>query len=104
MRPGVKLTVLCETGERDKLAGIILSETTSIGIRHYETGRIKRGRTIREVATRYGKIRVKASTFGGSKRFMPEYEDCKKRAQENGVPLIEVMEEAKRAAAKPRRG
>lgn len=98
MRPGVKLTVLCERTKREDLMKLMLRETTSIGVRWYEASRMTMEREMAEVLTRYGKVRVKISVLGDSARAVPEYEDCRKLAGKNGVPLLDVIEEAKRAA------
>ncbi len=98
MRPGVSLTVLCEKGKRDDLAALILRETTSIGVRWYEASRLTMERELREVGTKYGEVRVKVSGLEGvAMKVVPEYEDCRKLAKKNGVPLLDVIEEAKRA-------
>jgi uncharacterized protein (DUF111 family) len=46
---------------------------------------------VREVETRYGKVRVKVS---GEIRFQPEYDDCRRIAGEKGIPIQEVYWEA----------
>jgi len=47
--------------------------------------------------TKYGKIKVKVGMFKGKiKNIAPEYEDCKKIAQQYKIPLKEVYEEAKK--------
>lgn len=100
MRPGVKLTVLCGGDRRELLTRLILRETTSIGIRWFETSRVMMDREIRDVSTKYGGVRVKVSCYEGIEmKAVPEYEDCRKLAKKNKVPLLDVMEEAKRAAA-----
>jgi uncharacterized protein (TIGR00299 family) protein len=100
MRPGVKLSVLCNREKRNDLTEIILKETTSIGMRFYDVSRIAMAREFKEVRTRFGKVRIKISRAGGFLKAMPEYEDCKKIAGEKGVLLAEVIEEAKSAARK----
>ncbi len=100
MRPGVLLSVICVREKRDGLIALILRETTSIGLRYYEAGRAVMSRVIRKVDTRYGTVRVKISSHAeAGEKFMPEYEDCRAIARKKGVPLLRVMEEAKRAAA-----
>lgn len=100
MRPGIRLTVLCERSKREDLAALILRETTTIGVRWYETSRMTMERESGRVRTRYGDVRVKVSGFGGGKtKVAPEYEDCRRLAKKKGVPLLDVIEEAKRAAA-----
>jgi uncharacterized protein (TIGR00299 family) protein len=95
MRPGIKLSVLCTPEKREALADIILRETTSIGVRFYETSRVIMRRELRSVRTKYGTVRVKVAERDGIRKSMPEYEDCRKCSGQTGVPLIEVIEEAK---------
>ncbi len=90
-RPGTLLRVIAEEKDADPLADLILSESTTLGVRMYGVSRKKLSRVFEEVDTRYGKIRVKVS---GAGRFQPEYEDCKRVALEKGVPLQEVYREA----------
>lgn len=100
-RPGVLLTVLCNTGKRDALIDIILRETTTIGVRFYDANRVTMSREIREYPSKYGNIRVKTSRLGKSlMKSSPEYEDCKKRARETGLPLRDIIDEVSRLAEK----
>ncbi len=96
-RPAILLSVLTDHAKSDALLDIIFRETTSIGVRIQEVGRKKLSREIREVETSYGKIRVKVSKRGDEiLNVSPEYEDCKRIAEEKQIPLKTVMEEAKR--------
>lgn len=90
-RPGVLVRVIAEEKDAEKLTEIILKETTTLGVRRYPVMRKKLPREVREVETKHGKIRVKIS---GDLRFQPEYEDCRRVAMEQGVPLQEVYLEA----------
>jgi uncharacterized protein (DUF111 family) len=93
-RPGILLTVLSETAKADNFIKIILEETTVFGVRMYETRRKKLKREIKEVKTKYGKVRVKYGYLGGKIiKFQPEYEDCKKIAEEKNIPLIKITRE-----------
>jgi pyridinium-3,5-bisthiocarboxylic acid mononucleotide nickel chelatase len=57
--------------------------------------RTELARRIEEVQTEYGKIRVKLGTRGDSVlNAHPEFEDCKRAAQEKGVPLKQVFSAA----------
>jgi len=85
---------------KNELAAIILRETTTIGLRFYEAGRVVMARQLRKVRTQYGTIRVKESRYGNLVRVTPEYEDCRKAAEEHGVPLLKVIDEARRTAQK----
>lgn len=91
-RPGEKLTVLCNDKHKDDLIKIVLKETSTIGLRFYETKRKILQREIKTIDTELGKIRVKISKFGDEVlKSTPEYEDCKRIAKKLNMPLIEVM-------------
>jgi uncharacterized protein (DUF111 family) len=94
-RPGVMLWVLGEIPDRERLSAIIFAETSTIGIRSYLVSRVALRRESREVNTLYGVVRVKLShTPDGRLHAAPEYEDCKRLAQEKNLPLKVVYEEA----------
>jgi uncharacterized protein (TIGR00299 family) protein len=103
MRPGVKLSVLCNEEKRDALIAIIFRETTSIGVRYHAMPRLTMERKLKKIPTKHGRVRVKFSRWGNIRKTMPEYEDCKIIAEERGVPLLDVFEEAKKAAMKAQR-
>ncbi len=102
-RPGLLVRVLCEAVLVDKLCEILFRETTTLGAIYYPVQRKKLARNIIEVETRYGKVRVKLGLLGSEIiNIAPEYEDCKKLADERGVALKEIyytaLEAARRAA------
>jgi uncharacterized protein (DUF111 family) len=92
-RPGTMIQVLCKEIDREKIVHRILSETTAIGVRHFQVERTKVPRKVKHVTTSFGKVRVKEvpSPTGGLS-MVPEYEDCKKIAQEQNIPLKKVYE------------
>lgn len=100
-RPAVTLSVIAEASGRDSIAGIIFAETSSIGLRYHSVARLKLRREVREVDTRWGKIRVKVSGANGQApiTIAPEYDDCRRAANEHGVALRIVIDDAKNAAA-----
>jgi uncharacterized protein (TIGR00299 family) protein len=98
-RPAILLSVLTDKSMSAVILDTIFRETTSIGVRIHEVGRMKLSREVRTVETPYGKIRVKISKRGDEIMTMtPEYEDCRKLAEEKQVPLKTVMDEAKARA------
>lgn len=99
-RPGNVLSVLAPAGRLDALAGIVLRETTTIGLRYYGVERRVLERQLRTVATPYGAVGVKFSYIDGRDRVAPEYDDCARLAQEHQVPLLSVYEAARTAATK----
>ncbi|VAV84619.1 FIG099352: hypothetical protein [hydrothermal vent metagenome] len=95
-RPGLLLTVLTDEKKKDTLSRIILTESTSIGLRYTAAERQCLERKIIKVNTPYGTIRVKESLLDGIVvNRHPEFEDCRKAAERSKVPLKEVMESAK---------
>jgi hypothetical protein len=100
-RPAILLSILTEKTRMDALLEVLFKETTSIGVRIREIGRKKLQREIREVETAYGKIRIKISSRGNEiLTATPEYEDCRRIAEEKNIPLKQVMEEARNAYAR----
>lgn len=101
-RPGVLLWVLCDLGDRDRLSHIILTETSTLGLRSYPVSRLSLRREHKNVVTEYGTVRVKCSyPPDGRVNHSPEYEDCKRLARQHAVPLGAVYRAATLAAQNP---
>lgn len=101
-RPGVLLTVLCETHDLDRFAELMLRETTAFGIRHYIVQRCKLRRESGTVSTPYGTVIVKQGLLNGQLlHTTPEYESCRELAGKAGVPLKEVYDAVIRADRNP---
>jgi uncharacterized protein (TIGR00299 family) protein len=95
-RPGIVMTTICTDNKVDDLMDIILSETTSIGLRYYRAARKTLVREIKTVNTKWGKVRIKKSWQGKDiMKLVPEYEDCKKIAAKYNIPLIDVIKSIK---------
>jgi len=97
-RPAVTIAVLAEPSVRERIAGVLFAETSTIGLRCHPVSRLKLAREIKEVETRWGRVRVKVSRGGGALTVAPEYDDCKRVAREHRVALRVVLEEAQAAA------
>jgi pyridinium-3,5-bisthiocarboxylic acid mononucleotide nickel chelatase len=97
-RPGTLLTVLCALSDAERMAGLLLTHTTSFGVRVHEVRRHKLQREIVKVKTKFGKIEVKLGRRGGKLvTCAPEYESCKRAAVKAGVAVKEVYHAALRA-------
>ena len=97
-RPGVLLTVLAKPDDAELLIDLLLRETTTLGVRYYNANRRTLDRVVESVATEYGAVRVKVARDGGrTLHFQPEYEDCKRLAEQARVPLLEVQDAARAA-------
>jgi len=94
-RPGVLVRVLCAPGEVDACTGILFAETTTLGVRRTLYTRAVLPREFRTVDTPYGPVRLKISRWNDIERAEPEYEDCRKLAEGQGVPLLAVYRAAR---------
>jgi len=104
-RPGTLLTVLCNPEDATKLTQLIFAETTTLGVRRREEARQTLARRWENVRTPWGEVRIKVASLNGTvTNYAPEYEDCRRIAAENHVPLKTVMQEAARLFAGGGRG
>lgn len=96
-RPGILLTLLCNPEDAAKFSELLFDETSTFGIRHYRAQRFKLDRKIKLINTKFGRVKSKVGFIGGAiKSVSPEYEDCKRIAETQGVPFKVVYDEAKR--------
>ena len=97
-RPGMLLTVLAKPADAERLARLIFTETTTLGVRMRTEERRVLARREVSVHTPWGEVRMKVASLNGAiSHGAPEYEDCRRIAQERGLPLKQVMQEAMRA-------
>lgn len=95
-RPAVKLSIICPLEKTNRLIDIIFNETTTLGIRLYKTERRKLLIEKKKVKTKYGEVNIKVGKLNDKiKTISPEYEDCKRIAEKNGIPLKHVYDLAK---------
>lgn len=93
-RPAVKLNVIYTKEKSEEIREIILTQTTTLGIRKYKAHRDILKRDFVKVKTKYGEITVKNAYYKGKKiKSKPEYEDCKRAALENKVSINDVYSE-----------
>ncbi|MBI3279269.1 MAG: nickel pincer cofactor biosynthesis protein LarC [Acidobacteria bacterium] len=96
-RPGTMITVIAQVEDQERLAQLLLAETSSLGLRLYTAERRVQAREFVEMETPHGRVRIKVAASGS---FTPEYEDCRRIAAEKGLPLRQVMHEASLAYLK----
>ena len=97
-RPGVLLTVLCAEADAERFAELVMRETSTFGVRRYAAERRKLQRELVTAQTSYGGVTVKVGRLDGKVlQAAPEFESCRKLAEEAKVPLKEVYEAALRA-------
>lgn len=94
-RPGLLLSVLCRPEDAERLKRMIFAETTTLGVRIREEKRAVLARRHLTVSTTWGDVRMKVANLNGTvSNYAPEYEDCRRIAEQEHVPLKAVMQEA----------
>jgi pyridinium-3,5-bisthiocarboxylic acid mononucleotide nickel chelatase len=96
-RPGMLLTVLCRPEDSRQLTELIFAETTTLGVRMRQEKRATLARRHVTIQTKWGDVRMKVANLNGAgsvTNYAPEYEDCRRIAEQQHVPLKAVMQEA----------
>ncbi|QMV19269.1 nickel pincer cofactor biosynthesis protein LarC [Granulicella sp. 5B5] len=94
-RPGTLLTLLCNPSDATMFEGLLLSETSTLGVRVREERRVVLERRVVNVKTEYGDVRVKVGTRAGEElNVAPEFEDCRAAALKCDVPVKRVQQAA----------
>jgi uncharacterized protein (TIGR00299 family) protein len=91
-RPGTLLTVVAAPALRAEMTDIVFSETTTIGLRHYDVDRECLEREIVSVATPIGAVRFKIARHNGRiVNATPEFDDCAALARERRLSVKDVQ-------------
>jgi uncharacterized protein (TIGR00299 family) protein len=97
-RPGVEVTVIVETRDAQRMGGMLLADTTTLGLRVSREERVELERRVETIETALGPARVKVATLpDGTSRASPEYESCREIAARTGRSLLEVFDAVRRA-------
>jgi len=95
-RPGFVLNALSDTAHVQTISEIILSQTTTFGLRIQELGRIKLDRKTVKVDLGYATVDMKIGYLKDKIiTTSPEYESSLRASKESGKPLKDIYEEAK---------
>jgi len=90
-RPGTQLQVIGQPEDRERLTAIIFRESTTLGIRYSFSQRAVLKREGLVVDSPWGKMSLKkVINQDGRTVLMPEYEECRRIAQENHLALRDV--------------
>ena len=100
-RPGNLLKVVCRSAQASTIATLIMRESSAIGVRSTNCERYSLDRRSETVTTPLGNARVKL-IFAGTEflRLTPEYDDCRKLAQQSKQTLHQVYRQIETAAYK----
>lgn len=97
-RPATKLTAICAGDKRADIERILLTETTTLGVRSYDARRATLDRRIETVTTPWGEVNVKIANGPKGTKIAPEYEDCRRAAESSGQTFLNVYAEAESLA------
>ncbi|MGZ3674002.1 MAG: nickel pincer cofactor biosynthesis protein LarC2, partial [Ktedonobacterales bacterium] len=85
--------------DTERLAGMILRESATLGVRMRHMERLKAGRREEQIETPLGPARVKLKLVEGKVvDVAPEYDDCRALAAQHGLPLETVRARVTKAA------
>ena len=101
-RPAYMLSVLCREDKVEQLETLVLTQTTTIGVRRYPVSRTIMDRRNETVSTRFGDAQVKVCGYKGKQYFYPEYESVKTICREHGVDFRTAYDEIRRKAEEAR--
>ncbi len=91
-RPGILLSVMAGKSKLDAVSQIIYTQTSTIGLRIQEIGRRKLPRRALEIQTQFGTVKAKAVLRDGKEMLVPEFEECRRIAEERGMSVLEVQQ------------
>lgn len=99
-RPAIQISVLCENGKLNEVAEALFAHTSTAGVRYRKTDRIVMDRVIKNVKVDGKQVGVKILSYKDIIKHSPEWEDCKKVAEQIGKTPYEVYDRAKAACLK----
>jgi uncharacterized protein (DUF111 family) len=90
-RPGVLLSVMVDRSKLDTIVNLIYAQTSTIGLRIQNIGRRKLPRRTIEIQTSFGIVKAKVVLRNGREVVTPEFEECRRIADERHMPLLDIM-------------
>ncbi len=97
-RPATLVTIIGRLEDGERLAMVLLRETSTLGVRIQQVQRLKAQRAQQTIVTPLGAMLVKVKRLGARIiSAVPEYEECQRIAREQNIPLPEVYDIARRA-------
>ena len=94
-RPGNVLSVLAPPEKVEAVLAVLFADTTALGVRTHHVQRRVLPRRFVPVQVQGHDVRIKvAESQPGKSKAAPEYEDCKRIAEQSGRPVKDVLDEA----------
>lgn len=101
-RQGTRVELLCRLEDASRLGMLLLSDTTTIGVRQSEVTRVTLARSETTVEVLGHSVRVKVVVLpGGETRSKPEFDDVQRVALATGRRPPDIYQLALRAAERP---
>jgi uncharacterized protein (TIGR00299 family) protein len=101
-RPGTRVELLCRPDDAGRFERLLLSETTSIGVRRSESSRVVLERKQGQVDVLGHTVRVKIVVLpDGGSRAKPEFDDVQRTALATGRRPADIYQLALAAAERP---
>ena len=93
-RPATLVTIVATRQQEAELATLLLKESTAFGVRVTPVKHYKSESDFIKICTDYGDVRVKRKWMDGKViQWSPEYEDCRRIANEYKLSLPEVFQQ-----------
>ncbi len=91
-RPGVEVITLCRAELLPVIRETLFSESTTIGLRYHPVYRDHLPRQVVEIDSPWGRLKVKQVIRAGKKFLLPEFEECRRLAKQQGKSLKEIYQ------------
>ena len=90
-RSAVVLSVICSEADEERLARLLLRETSTLGVRVRPVHRWEAEREVIEFESSLGRAAVKVKRLPGERpQIAPEFEACRRIAESKDLPIAEV--------------
>ena len=99
-RSGLQLTVIARPGRESALAQTLLRETSTLGVRVRDERRYEADRESLRFESSLGPVELKRKRLPGAPpQIAPEFESCRRLAEQHGLPIAEVYARVQGEAA-----
>jgi pyridinium-3,5-bisthiocarboxylic acid mononucleotide nickel chelatase len=101
-RQGTRIELLCAPGDAERFETMLLTETTTIGVRRSDVRRVTLPRRLVDVEVLGHSVRVKVAVLpDGATRMKPEFDDVQRVALATGRRPVDIYQMALGAAERP---
>ena len=95
-RPATLVRVIAQPADAERLAGVLVRETPTLGVRLMPMQRLIAARRQETLESPYGPVAVKLKLLAGQVvGAAPEYADCQRLALATGLPLLDITAQLK---------